>query len=604
MKMREKDVLAHLKSQFLDILDEENGLLHFENTLKKMLMEIKEALSAQEVLFYFFPDWKEKLLVDGIIIGESSLLSELPFNPESYPPHKSSLPKGYIVRNGMDSLGYLTINGYNTELTSTKLLEEVSKQCGIFIKKVQGLSKMALKEKKYRLLFSVTEKFHSSMDMDSVLEEMIVVLKKVYHGFTFALLLSQDSHSKSLPIKGLTYNSENLAAMQSYVNGTVQIEDHLSENRSILYAPLKGKQGVYGVLQITALNTNVFPKNEVEFISLLTNTAGNAFENAQLYQQSKQLIEDLQLINEVSHRLNSKLRITDTVTYMCKQIVTSFEAQEVGFILFSDEQKKINILEGSTGFFFTEKAELYIEYFNDQLQTEKDALFLGDFKLLNDKQFRSIMAVPMIQTGVMEGFILVMHENPYYFSFESYKLLQSLIHHSTLAFVNSALKEELERMVVTDYLTKLYSRNYLDQKIQQSMKDDGQGTFILLDIDNFKGVNDTFGHQVGDEVIIQVANVMRGSIRDSDIGARWGGEELAIYLPRISMEKGQDIARRLVERVKQDTNPPVTVSCGISNWNNTQMDTVKDLFVRADQALYVAKSSGKNKVVTQNEMTI
>ncbi|AGK55222.1 sensor domain-containing diguanylate cyclase [Bacillus sp. 1NLA3E] len=604
MKMRKKDVLAHLKSQFLDILDEENGFLHFENTLKKMLLEIKEILSAQEVLFFFFSDWKEKLLVDGILIEESSLLSELPFNPESYPLHKSSLPKGYIVSNGMDSLGYLAINGYNTELISTKILVEVSKQCGIFIKKVHGLSKMALKEKKYRLLFSVTEKFHSSMDMDSVLEEMILVLKKVYHGFTFALLLSQDSHSKSLPIEGLKYNSENLAAMQSYVTGTVQIEDHLSENCSILYAPLKGKQGVYGVLQITALNTNIFPKNEVEFISLLTNTAGNAFENAQLYQQSKQLIEDLQLINEVSHRLNSKLRITDTVTYMCKQIVTSFEAQEVGFILFSDEQKKVNILEGSTSFFLAEKAELYIQYFNDQLQMEKDALFIGDFKLLNDKQFRSIMAVPMIQTGVMQGFILVMHENPYYFSFESYKLLQSLIHHSTLAFVNSSLKEELERMVITDYLTKLYSRNYLDQKIQQSMKDDGQGTFILIDIDNFKGVNDTFGHQVGDEVIIQVANVMSASIRASDIGARWGGEELAIYLPRITMEKGRDIARRLVERVKQDTNPPVTVSCGISNWNKMQKDTVKDLFVRADQALYVAKNSGKNKVVTQNEMTI
>ena len=67
-----------------------------------------------------------------------------------------------------------------------------------------------------------------------------------------------------------------------------------------------------------------------------------------------------------------------------------------------------------------------------------------------------------------------------------------------------------------------------------------EGIFILIDIDNFKEINDTFGHQVGDEVLIQVAKLIKENIRGNDVGARWGGEELAIYLPRVPIEEGRD----------------------------------------------------------------
>lgn len=213
------------------------------------------------------------------------------------------------------------------------------------------------------------------------------------------------------------------------------------------------------------------------------------------------------------------------------------------------------------------------------------------------------MAVPMVQSEKLKGFTLVMHREPYHFTFETFKLLQSLIHHSTLALTNSMLREELERMVVTDHLTKLYSRNYLDERIHLSMAEDEMGTFILIDIDNFKLINDTYGHQVGDEVLVQVANLILGNIRDTDIGARWGGEELAIYLPQISIETGALIAERLVKKVSENTNPPITISCGVSYWTSESGDTLKSLFKRADKALYIAKGTGKNKVVIQEEDT-
>ena len=158
--------------------------------------------------------------------------------------------------------------------------------------------------------------------------------------------------------------------------------------------------------------------------------------------------------------------------------------------------------------------------------------------------------------------MIVVHSAPYAFSFDTFKLLKSLIHHSTLAFTNTILREELEKMVITDHLTKLYSRNYLDEKIKESMGIDGEGTFIIIDIDDFKSINDTYGHQIGDDVIIQVAQIIQANIRSTDVGARWGGEELAIYLPRVSMETGIQIAERLVIKVREESNPKITVSCG------------------------------------------
>lgn len=602
MEKLHNEIIDKLKSSLLDILNDEENFLHFEQIPERITLNVARTVKAEAVIFYYCSEWGENLIADGINIEDSPVVKPIKgsrnINEKDLADSEAS--NEYIIKFGMDEYGYMLVKNPQINLSSTLLLEQIGYVCGNLIRVLLNLSIITAKERKYRLLFGVTEKFHSTMDMDAVLAEIIDVLHELYPGFQYSLFLSQDTKSNSqLPIKCLQYDSENIAAMEAYVTGTVQMENYAADNCSILYAPLKGKQGVYGVLQITAVNVLVFPIKEVEFISLLANTAGTAIENAQLYQQSNRLITDLKLINEVSHELNSKQRFSEIVSYVCKQIISSFKAEEVGFILFHEGQMKI--LDGSTPFFLSPKAEIYIQDFHEKLLKDKSPMFIGDYNQNNEGPYRSIMAVPMIQTGGMVGFILVFHSESYHFSFDSYKLLQSLIHHSTLAFVNSTLREELEKMVVTDYLTKLYTRNYLDRQIQKSMIDEGQGTFILIDIDNFKKVNDTYGHQVGDDILIQVANVMRSSIRDSDIAARWGGEELAIYLPRVQMEKGKEIANRLIIRVEEGTKPSVTVSCGVSHWSKDQEDSAKQLFNRADEALYFAKSTGKNRVITQTE---
>lgn len=462
-------------------------------------------------------------------------------------------------------------------------------------------------EEYYKEIFQKTEKFHSTLDKDLVIKEILFAFQELFPKFSCYLLLSQDHDSHGdLPIMNLDYNSKNIEAMNAYVTGVVQMEYSPLEMSSILYAPLKGNQGVYGVLQINAPNTLGFKQDDVDLITTLAKSAGYAMENAQLYQQSRQVISNLQLINEASQQLNSNLRLAEIMGYLSKQIKHSFDAQEVGFFFLTEKQDVPVALPGSTPFFGSKQSHIYIDYIGDKIIKGNEPLYFGNLdiqKISSGLIFRSILAFPMIQSESIKGFSIVMHQNPYFFSFDTFKLLQALIYHSSLALTNSMLREELERMIITDHLTKLHSRKFLDEKIQRSLKEDEEGAFILIDIDNFKEINDTFGHQIGDELLIQVANLIKENIRENDVGARWGGEELVIYLPKVTLEEGRTIADRLVKRVEESSKPSITVSCGVSYWKKDQLDSYSFLFKRADEALYIAKGTGKNRVVTQSDNT-
>ncbi|MGM9926724.1 MAG: diguanylate cyclase domain-containing protein [Bacillus sp. (in: firmicutes)] len=613
MDIRKQEMIAEFRNVFLNYMELHSSRLDGKSAVMVLLTQLKKMIGAEEVSLFRQNIWKQKL---SLSLSTNLALKSNEMTIEFYADEEKCLKAKEYVSGPIDLIGlheYTLIVPLKQDGAITGLLaikegarnsfdfpfESLAVECVRLIQIVLKISSIADEERRNKQLFRVTEKFHSSMNMDDVLGEIIYTLQQVYPTFMYFLLLSHDNNQHGeLPIKELRYDSGNIAAMQAYVTGTTQFEDSIIDKQSILYAPLKGKQGVYGVLQVISPDTLMFPKNEVEFITLLANTAGSAMENAQLYQQSKQLIADLQLINETSRCLNSNLRLSEIMNYMREQISKSFQAEAIGFVMDMD-QEKMKIIPGSSEYFQMDDSKAYISYIKNRLEKEQEAIFLGDLRLEEavSEKYRSIMAVPMIQSGKMTGFALVMHRSPYYFSFEMFKLLQSLIHHSTLAFTNSILHEELERMVVTDHLTKLFSRSYLDVQLTESMKENQQGTFILIDIDNFKYVNDTYGHQVGDEILVQVANVVKQSIRSSDIGARWGGEELSVYLPGVGLEIGKVIAERIRSKVESETNPGVTISCGISHWSTKVGDSVGALFKRADTALYQAKNTGKNRVL-------
>jgi len=245
---------------------------------------------------------------------------------------------------------------------------------------------------------------------------------------------------------------------------------------------------------------------------------------------------------------------------------------------------------GFCGMIYRTKEPLIIsDYWNTRVVTSK---------LMDNTGSRSLIAAPIFVDGEVVGVILVTHKIANFFSCDTYKLLQVMSTHIGLAVANASLHAEVRRMVITDTLTGLHARHYLNEQIQSRQRKDPFGSLILVDIDYFKRINDTYGHQVGDRILVQVSSIISSAIRQGDIAARWGGEELAVYLPGIRTEQALRIAERIRKQVAEETDPTVTVSCGVSEWTfDNEKISVESLFYRADMALYEAKNKGRNCII-------
>ncbi|MGB5867217.1 MAG: GGDEF domain-containing protein [Arcobacteraceae bacterium] len=155
-----------------------------------------------------------------------------------------------------------------------------------------------------------------------------------------------------------------------------------------------------------------------------------------------------------------------------------------------------------------------------------------------------------------------------------------------------------------DDLTQLYLREifevFLDKAVNETKRKKNKLSFLMIDIDDFKKVNDTYGHQKGDEVLTTLGAIFNNNIRAMDFAARYGGEEFSIVMPETSIKEASKIANRIRKIVSHTdfTGINITISIGISTLNKT-IQSSKELIQYADKALYEAKESGKNKVMTK-----
>lgn len=160
-------------------------------------------------------------------------------------------------------------------------------------------------------------------------------------------------------------------------------------------------------------------------------------------------------------------------------------------------------------------------------------------------------------------------------------------------------KKHLEQRVVKDHLTSAYNRVYMEETLERMMllKNEPFG-LIILDIDHFKHINDTYSHLVGDDVLIDLVSILNDQLRKEDILARFGGEEFVIILPQTSHTESLLIAQKLqtyIAAYKFEGCPKITCSFGVESFNGTQ--DRRALLLSADRALYRAKEEGRNRVI-------
>ncbi|MEV3169275.1 GGDEF domain-containing protein [Paenibacillus larvae] len=522
------------------------------------------------------------------------------------------------VYNEMELAGIFTctINQDITESTSIVTLEKWAMMFQTFClyqAEQQAVSRLANSVEvldrslgKWDALFQTTQKMYAQIEVDAVITHTLNDVKAMFPEYYVQLFLSQDHANSNPHVKTLQFQDESDLRTRAFMDGELkQRRCDLGRDRYIyeVAAPLLGKQGVYGVIYLVGGET-IYP-DDLQMMSMLGDAAGTAFENAKLYEQSNLLINELRLINEITKSLTQSLSLKKIFSFACEELLEIFDASYCCISRIDEEdpgkfvvqasnfpamfQEELSINSGFSGVVFSSKEPIIVSNYEKYSVKSKIMEMTGS---------RSLMVSPILIADNVVGIIHVVHQNPYYFSYENYKLLQTLSGHIGLAMANATLHAEVQRMVITDNLTGLYVRHYLDGQIKTMQKQDAIGTLILVDIDCFKQINDTFGHQVGDSILIQVSDIVRSMIREQDITARWGGEELAIYLPVTSKNEGMQMADEIRTAIMQKTSPSVTVSCGVADWKSTDDKiSVESLFYKADMALYEAKRSGKNRVV-------
>jgi diguanylate cyclase (GGDEF)-like protein len=240
------------------------------------------------------------------------------------------------------------------------------------------------------------------------------------------------------------------------------------------------------------------------------------------------------------------------------------------------------------------------------LHVEKKKLRPGQMRVGPMATLKSHLTLPLALEGEVLGCISINSDQPNAFD------AQDLQFFSVIGYQMAATIEHLQRLssvknlATYDTLTGLYNRRYFDERfgmeVQQAFVNKSSLSLILIDIDHFKKVNDTYGHLEGDKILRGVGSLLKNSVRKNDTVARYGGEEFVLILPETNLEAASMIAERIRQVVEstafdvENAHIRVTISLGISSFPSHRPRSKEELVKMADLALYHAKGEGRNRV--------
>ncbi len=236
----------------------------------------------------------------------------------------------------------------------------------------------------------------------------------------------------------------------------------------------------------------------------------------------------------------------------------------------------------------------------------------GRIKLKRYSNFsnaRSIIASPILLKNEVYGVLRIESDKTNAFTNDDLRVLSYITDMATIVVENNFYFKEVEKLAVTDGITGLYVHRYfltkLDIEVERYFRYNTPLSLIMLDIDNFKILNDTYGHQFGDKVLITVAQTIKSEIREVDFPARYGGDEFAIILPHTNIKGAKSLGERLFNKIcsinlnllsgNTKIKHSLTVSMGVGSFKKIYKDS-KTFIDKVDKKLYKAKAKGKKRI--------
>ncbi len=478
------------------------------------------------------------------------------------------------------------------------------------------------------LLYDASQTVLSTFDQHEVLERILKVAQDYFRLKNVAILLfdkersdlrvhlqigwDQGHDAVRVPLGHAIAGRVAQQQQLIYVPDVSQEPNYIStcrSTRSELAIPLMVRDGLVGVLDCQSENLDHFDAETIDLLLLFSTQASMALQNAFLYSLEQRRAHQLEAINAIAQQTTAVLDVQQLLSKVCSLVQKSFEFDHVSVLLKDDEDLVLRAQHGKLKPSIEDGGRLPLNTGLGKI------LGAGETKIENElgcgAEYKSLctdtksrMFIPLVSFGQTFGVLALESAKCGSFNLSDRQPLESVADICATAIQNAHYVERVKQLAYRDGLTGIFNRRFFElrmtEELERARRFGAVMAVIMIDIDNFKQLNDDFGHPLGDEVLRQVSSLLHGQLRAFDVVCRYGGEEFAILLSETNPEHALGVAeklRRLVETWPFPGVPrSVTISAGAATFpeNGTNYE---QLLKAADSGLYAAKVAGRNRAL-------
>ena len=417
----------------------------------------------------------------------------------------------------------------------------------------------------------------------------------------------------------LLINDANLDARGQTIFGTDDVDE------SMLVVPMQYDGTTVGVITLSKLGLGGFDEDDLRVLTILADQAATAVESARLLARSQDLARELRRLLDMSGELSESLDPRQVANLMARHLANAMTVDECAISYWDRASGRLESL-GYWPPLRNDEIEPYflVSGFPETLRTleRQDTVIIdtedpasdpAEVALLTRDGNRMLVMLPLVAKGQSIGLVELFSRTLVSWTDERLELARTMANEAAMALENARLYEDARKLADRDPLTGFYNHRFLHERLGEEVVRAQRArrplSVLMLDLDDFKLVNDTFGHLFGDRVLTFTAELIRATLRISDVGARYGGDEFAVILPETDADDARIIAERILEAfrdhpfVGEQRGPvPLAASIGVATFP-ADGRTATDLIAAADAALYAVKRAGGHGAATAEDGT-
>jgi diguanylate cyclase (GGDEF)-like protein len=384
--------------------------------------------------------------------------------------------------------------------------------------------------------------------------------------------------------------------------------------KSLLAAPVFVDDELDGILIFLHKQEDYFSEDDFLPVETIITQAPLVIKKAKMFQKMERNVAGLSILQRTSSTINSTLKLEEVFNLTVDVIMGTMGVSMAGLFLLDKTKHSLDLM-ASTGLPQNQNNDELIEKTKNlcwHVIESKETIIEDEIPVehseLSSFNMKSGMLIPLIIRDEVIGAVaagqVAFKRN---FTEADTRFITTLANQIAIAIENARMYNQMEELATKDGLTKLYNHSHFQEilanEIEKADRYDRELSLLMMDIDNFKDFNDTYGHPVGDEVLKELARLLKEEARGPDVVARYGGEEFVVILPETDIKGAVKMGQRLNKAIKDmvveydDLELKVTVSIGASVYSESKSQ--KDLINDSDEALYQAKDAGKDQTCSK-----